>query len=69
MIRFRDSRIYVKDKKTGKVEFFNIKGADLNRYEIEEKLKIDGKNFMYCTWIQKVKRKYKIPLIFEKKWL
>lgn len=60
MIGFRDSRIYVRDKKTGKVEFYNLKGTDLNRCEIEEKLKADGKIFMYGLYVYKRKLKKNI---------
>lgn len=53
MIRFVNSRIYVKDRKTGKVEFFDLKLTEINRCEIEEKLKADGKNFMYALYVNK----------------
>ena len=68
MIRFVNSRIYVKDKQTGKVEFFNQKGTDINRCELEEKLKADGKKFMYSLYVdkRKLKENIKFPWFLKK---
>lgn len=44
-------RIYVKDKRNDKIEFWEQKGIRINRWELEEKLKKDWKSFLYCSYI------------------
>lgn len=68
MIRFVNSRIYVKDRKTGKVEFFDLKLTEINRCEIEEKLKAERKKFMYCVYVNKKKlnKNIKFPWFLKK---
>jgi hypothetical protein len=49
MIRFRDSRIYIRDKTTNAVEYFDIKKRKVNRNTMDKKLRRDGKAFMYAV--------------------
>lgn len=53
MSKVVSSRIYVRDKKTGKIEFINQKGRGINRWELEEKLNKDGKKFLYMVSLNK----------------
>ena len=48
-----NSRIYVKDKKSGKIEKIDMKGRGINRWELEEKFNKDGKKFLFWLNIEK----------------